>query len=55
LGVDDVGAFMHEVERANADVFANRPADLPGLIDLCRMSKGFGSDSNVVMQTSLSS
>jgi hypothetical protein len=39
MGVTDIEPFMEEVERANADVFANRPADLPGLIELWRTTK----------------
>ena len=50
LGVEDVAPFMEKVESANADVFANRPADLPGLIDLWRTTKGIGSYSNVILQ-----
>ncbi len=47
-GLDDVEAFLAELERANADVFANRPEDLRGLIELWRSKKRFGSYSEVV-------
>lgn len=50
LGVGEIEAFMEEVEKANADVFANRPADLPGLFELWRTTKRIGRYSDVVLQ-----
>jgi hypothetical protein len=50
MGVTDIEPFMEEVEKANADVFANRPADLPGLIELWRTTKRIGRYSDVVLQ-----
>jgi hypothetical protein len=50
LGVDDLEAFMDEVERANADLYISRPADLPGIVDIWRRTKTIGSYSDVVLQ-----
>jgi hypothetical protein len=49
-GVDNVEVFITEIEEANADVFANRPDDLPGLIKLWRTKKRIGSYSEVVLR-----
>jgi hypothetical protein len=49
-GVGDIERFMEEVEKANADVFANRPADLPGLIEDWKTKKRIGRYSDVVLQ-----
>jgi hypothetical protein len=49
-GVGDVKTFLAEIERVNADVFANRPDDLPGLIKLWKSKKKIGSYSEVVLR-----
>jgi hypothetical protein len=40
--------FIEAIEHANAEVFATRPADLPGLIDLWKKDKKIGRYSDVV-------
>jgi hypothetical protein len=47
-GITDVDAFMDAIERADADVFATRPADLPGLINLWSKEGRIGRYSEVV-------
>ena len=47
-GITDVDAFMDAIERADADVFATRPADLPGLINLWSKEGRIGRYSKVV-------
>ena len=46
--VTDVEAFLEEIERADADVFATTPADLSGLIDRWTKQKRIGRYSDVV-------
>jgi hypothetical protein len=53
LGVTDIGPFMDEVERSNADLYVTRPADLPGIVDLWGKHKKIGSYSNVVLHNIL--
>lgn len=47
-GVDDNQAFLDAVTHVNADTFANRPSDLPGLIELWQTKKKIGHYSEVV-------
>ncbi|SCB21898.1 hypothetical protein GA0061099_100366 [Bradyrhizobium yuanmingense] len=47
-GVDRPEAFIAAVEHANAEVFATRPADLPGLIALWKRDGRIGNYSDVV-------
>ena len=49
-GIADVGAFIEAINRADADVFATRPADLPGLIEAWKKDEPFGSYSDVVFR-----
>jgi hypothetical protein len=48
-GVADVDGFMRAIERADADVFATRPADLPGLIKMWEETGRLGSYRDVVV------
>lgn len=48
-GLTDVEKFMEALERSNADAFANRPSDLPGLIDIWRRTGKLGSYSDIVL------
>lgn len=47
-GVPDAQAFLDAIEHVNADVFANRPSDLPGLIELWQKNKKIGRYSEIV-------
>jgi hypothetical protein len=47
-GVADSQAFVDAIEHVDADVFANRPADLPGLIELWQTKRKIGQYSEVV-------
>lgn len=47
-GVADIADFMEAIERADADIFASRPADLPGLIQSWKENKRIGRYSQVV-------
>lgn len=47
-GVADIDDFMEAIERADADIFASRPADLPGLIKIWKDKKRIGRYSEVV-------
>lgn len=49
-GITDITAFMEAINRADTDVFATRPADLPGLIDAWKKDEPFGSYSEVVLR-----
>ena len=49
-GITDITAFMEAINRADADVFATRPADLPGLIDAWKKKERLGSYSEVVLR-----
>ena len=49
-GIIDSAAFMEAINRADADVFATRPADLPGLIDAWKRKERLGSYSKVVLR-----
>ncbi len=44
----DLDAFITAIERADADLFATRPADLPGLIQIWKEKHAIGSYSEVV-------
>jgi hypothetical protein len=44
----DLDAFIAAIERADADLFATRPADLPGLIKIWKKEGKIGSYSQVV-------
>ena len=44
----DLDAFITAIERADADLFATRPADLPGLIKIWKEKGEIGSYSQVV-------
>lgn len=44
----DLDAFITAIERADADLFATRPADLPGLIQIWKEKRAIGSYSEVV-------
>jgi hypothetical protein len=47
-GVTDVGAFWNSLKNNDAEAFATRPADLPGLIGMWRRSKRIGSYTEVI-------
>jgi hypothetical protein len=47
-GVADVDQFMDAVERADADLYASRPADLQGLVQLWKDKKRIGGYREVV-------
>ena len=49
-GITDITAFMEAINRADADVFATRPADLPGLIDAWKKREHLGNYSEVVLK-----
>ncbi len=49
-GVDDTDGFMHAINHADADVFATRPSDLPGLVDYWKKEERLGSYSEVVLR-----
>lgn len=49
-GITDLTAFMEAINRADADVFATRPADLPGLIDAWKKNERLGGYSEVVLR-----
>ena len=49
-GITDIDAFMEAINRADADVFATRPADLPSLIEAWKKDEPFGSYSDVVFR-----
>ena len=49
-GITDSAAFMEAINRADAVVFATRPADLPGLIDAWKRKERLGSYSEVVLR-----
>ena len=49
-GITDITAFMEAINRADADVFATRPADLPGLIDAWKKKEHLGNYSEVVLK-----
>lgn len=46
--IEDPAAFIDAVERADADAFASRPADLPGLVEEWKKNKRVGHYSEVV-------
>jgi hypothetical protein len=48
-GVADIDGFMRAIKRADADVFATRPADLPGLIKMWEETGRIGSYRDVVL------
>lgn len=47
-GVSDVDKFMEAIERADADLYASRPADLQGLVELWKDNKQIGRYREVV-------
>lgn len=49
-GITDTTAFMEAINRADADVFTTRPADLPGLIDAWKKKERLGSYPEVVLR-----
>ena len=49
-GVEDTDGFMQAINHADADVFATRPSDLPGLIDAWKKKERLGSYSEVVLR-----
>ena len=49
-GISDSAAFMEAINHADADVFATRPADLPGLIDAWKKKERLGGYSEVVLR-----
>ena len=49
-GITNLTAFMEAINRADADVFATRPADLPGLIDAWEKNERLGGYSEVVLR-----
>jgi hypothetical protein len=48
-GAADIDGFMRAIKRADADVFATRPADLPGLIKMWEETGRIGSYRDVVL------
>jgi hypothetical protein len=48
-GLTEVDDFITAIERADADVFATRPADLPGLIKIWKEQHRIGSYTEVVL------
>jgi len=47
-GVSDVDKFMEAIERADADLYASRPADLQGLVEMWQNRKQIGRYREVV-------
>jgi hypothetical protein len=48
IAAANLAAFITAIERADADLFATRPADLPGLIKIWKEKERIGSYSEVV-------
>ena len=47
-GISEIDQFMAAIERADADLFATRPADLLGLVDIYGKEQRFGTYREVV-------
>jgi hypothetical protein len=47
-GVTEIEAFIEAIEQADADVFATRPADLPGLIEIWQKKRRIARYTDVV-------